>query len=72
MKRTALEYVVHLAVSLTLSFIVYVGVDVMADSPWPALIALIFFAAYWGVFLLVDADGPSTGGGGGSLFDDLF
>lgn len=72
---TALEVVVHLMVSATLTLIVYVGVDAMADSPWPALAALVFFAAYWGVFLFIDADGPSSGAGGGggsSFLDSLF
>lgn len=69
----ALDIAVHLIISAGLSAVVYWLVGTVADDPVPALVALAFFAAYWGVFLYVDGDGHSGGGGSSSGFlDSLF
>lgn len=77
--KTWVEFVSHLIVSLGLTLLAYAVVDVFADSPWPALVALAVLFGYWGVCVFVVHDGPSTssgrhggGGGGSSWFDDLF
>lgn len=71
-----LEIAIHLLVSAVLSMGVYAIVDTFtpAPDPMPALVALVFFAAYWGVWLFLDSDSTSgSGGGGGSDFlDSLF
>lgn len=71
--RTLADYLVHLIISLLTAGAVFGVVNVFADDPVPALCAVVWFAAYWGVWLFViDSDGPSSGGGGGSFLDSLF
>jgi len=74
--RTAGEYVLHLVVSALSALLVYAVASAFADAPWPLVLALVWFAAYWGVWLLVvDTDGSSGGSGGsssGGFLDSLF